>query len=569
MSKSTYDVLSTVLDALPIGFVEVHGDTILAMNRVARSLFGGRYDSLAQLEQENALMVSMITTEPNNGNRWVNIDGAIYYRDQLPSDEGKVTLLVPVAYMDLRNPELQELRQKYEDFLEIFHNCYDGIYVADGRGKTLWLNEGFERAYGVSRDQFIGQDARELERRGYAKPLITWRVISTGKRITVVHKTNTGKSVLATGIPLFDESGKVRKVIVNSRDMTELHQLREQLNQAEKNIARYESELERLRRESGTVQIDGFVWKSDKMRYVLHLAQRLAKVDTALLITGESGVGKEVIAKLVHNESDRKEGRLIKINCGAIPEQLLESELFGYEKGAFTGSNKQGKPGLLELADKGTLFLDEIGEMPLDLQVKLLQVLQDKTFTRVGGTITVHVDFRVIAATNRDLEELVRARTFREDLFYRLSVVPLKVPPLRERQEDVVPLLEHFLAEFNKRHHFSKRFSEGVMQQLLEHSWPGNVRELRNLVERLVVISPTDIIGTNSLPEKLAPGFSEDFSAGLDFQAAVAAYERKLARAAIDKYGSISEAAKNLAISESTVKRKLRMDAEASDLNAD
>lgn len=556
MGKSAGSGCSIVLDALPIGVVEVHGDTILTMNRVARSLLGGRYDSLTELTQDNPLMANTITAEPGSGNRWINIDGAIYYRDRLLSDEGKVTLLVPAAYMDLRNPELQELRQKYEDFLEIFHNCYDGIYVADGKGKTLWLNEGFERAYGVSRDQFIGLDARELERQGYAKPLITWRVISTGKRITVVHKTNTGKSVLATGIPLFDESGKVRKVIVNSRDMTELHQLREQLNRAEKNIALYESQLEELRRESGTVRVDGFVWKSDKMRHVLNLAQRLAKVDTALLITGESGVGKEVIAKLVHHESDRKEGRLIKINCGAIPEQLIESELFGYEKGAFTGSNKQGKPGLLELADKGTLFLDEIGEMPLDLQVKLLQVLQDKSFTRVGGTNTIHVDFRIIAATNRDLEELVRLRSFREDLYYRLSVVPLKVPPLRERQEDVVPLLEHFLAEFNERHRFSKRFSEAVMQQLVEHSWPGNVRELRNLVERLVVISPTDIIGTSSLPDKLAPEFSGALSAGLDFQAAVAAYERKLAQAAIAKYGSISEAAKNLVISESTIKRK-------------
>lgn len=558
MSAATDVGSESVLEALPIGLIEVHGDSILSMNRVARGLFGGRYHSVTELGQDNPLALVAVTAEPRTGQRWINIDGAIYYRDQVETERGKATLLVPASYMDLRNPELQELRQRYGDFLEIFDNCYDGIYVADGKGKTLWLNSGFERAYGVSRDQFIGKDARELERQGYAKPLITWKVISTGNRITVVHRTSTGKRVLATGIPLFDENRKVRKVIVNSRDMTELHQLREQLNEAEKSIARYESELERFRRESGTAGMAGLVFKSDRMRSIVELAQRLAKVDTAVLVTGESGVGKEVVAKLIHEGSDRKEGRLVKINCGAIPEQLLESELFGYEKGAFTGSNRQRKPGLLEVAQKGTLFLDEIGEMPLDLQVKLLQVLQDKAFTRVGGTEVVHVDFRVVAATNRDLEELIQTRRFREDLYYRLSVVPLKVPPLRDRPEDVLPLLEHFLAEFNERHQLAKRFSEAVLQRLLEYHWPGNVRELRNLVERMVVISQRDVIGISSLPEKLSTRIHPEFGAGLDFQEAVAAYERKLAQAAVEKYGNVSDAARKIGISESTIKRKLR-----------
>nr|ABB05517.1 dehalogenase regulator protein [Rhizobium sp. RC1] len=548
----------SALEALPMAVLEIHGDTILTMNRAARALFGGRYGSVAELARDNPSGVVTLTadtarTATVGKYRWCHL---------LPRSHefraGVVTLLVPAAYMDLRNPEVQELRQKYEDFLEIFSNCYDGIYVADGTGKTLWLNEGFERAYGLSRDHFIGRDARELERLGYAKPLITWKVISTGKRITVTHKTRTGKSVLATGVPLFNKHGKVRKVIVNSRDMTELFQLREQLDQAEKDLARYESELERLRLERKVASVDGFVWESDEMLKVLRLAQRLAKVDTTLLITGESGVGKEAIAQLIHRESDPRGRRFIKINCGAIPGELLESELFGYERGAFTGSSRQGKLGLLELADKGTLFLDEIGEMPLDLQVKLLQVLQDKSFTRVGGTDTIHVDFRVVTATNKDLESLVSSRTFREDLYYRLSVVPLKVPPLRDRQEDVVPLLDHFLAEFNDRYNFTKRFSEKVMQRLLEHTWPGNVRELRNLVERLVVTAPAEVIDLSSLPDKLAPSFAEDIPENFDFQAAVAAYERKLVQAATMKYGTLREAAKNLGVSESTIKRKLR-----------
>jgi len=240
-----------------------------------------------------------------------------------------------------------------------------------------------------------------------------------------------------------------------------------------------------------------------------------------VLISGESGVGKEVLARQIHKESQRSQGPLIKINCGAIPRELLESELFGYEGAAFTGALKQGKVGLIETANHGTLFLDEIGELPMNLQVKLLQTLQDHTVVRVGGTRVIHVDLRVIAATNRDLQVMVDNNQFRSDLYYRLNVVPLSVPPLRLRKEDILPLTEHALDELNASYRFNKRFSERALKSLLTYEWPGNVRELRNIVERLVVTTPTDLIDVIDLPEYLIAPVDQAFADPLEYRAKV------------------------------------------------
>jgi transcriptional regulator with PAS, ATPase and Fis domain len=246
------------------------------------------------------------------------------------------------------------------------------------------------------------------------------------------------------------------------------------------------------------------------------------------------------------------------MNCGAIPAELLESELFGYERGAFSGARKEGKAGLFEAAHGGTLFLDEIGEMPAPLQVKLLQVLQDRAFTRLGSTRTVNVDFRLIAATNRDLRAMVRERTFREDLFYRLSVVPIDIPPLRERPEDVVPLTHRFLQEINERYGFARRFSGAVMDRLLRYAWPGNVRELRNIIERLAVTACEDEIGLETLPSDLFVEDMRDAPSNQPLKAAVRSHEVETVRAAVERFGSIGRAAAHLGVSESTVKRRLR-----------
>jgi PAS domain S-box-containing protein len=546
-----------ILDRLPIGVMSVRNGAIAFMNYTLRSLFAGAFASLVELAEAFPGTAGLADALERGEPVWISIGDAVFYVDVTGrGQDADIVVFVPLHYIDPKDPQLRELRELYTDFQEIFHNCFDGIYVADGSGRSLWLNEGFERAYGLQARDFVGRDARELERLGYIKPLITWKVITTKQRQSVVQRTKAGKSVLATGIPLFDERGNVRKVIINSRDLTELVALQQQLSEAEADLARARSELAQLRLETG--RVDRVTWSSAAMQAVVDLGLRLARVDTTLLIQGESGVGKDVIARLIHTEGTRQDGPFVKINCGAIPTELLESELFGYESGAFTGARKEGKAGLFEAAHGGTLFLDEIGEMPAPLQVKLLQVLEDRTITRLGSTRTVKVDLRLIAATNRDLKSMVRERTFREDLFYRLSVAPIDIPPLRERPEDIAPLIQRFLQEINERYGFARRISGAVMDRLLRHTWPGNVRELRNVVERLAVIAREDEIGLETLPSDLLAENARHAPSNKPLKAAARNHEVETVQATVERLGSIGRAAAHLGVSESTVKRRLR-----------
>jgi PAS domain S-box-containing protein len=439
--------------------------------------------------------------------------------------------------------ELERVRQACKDFEEIFRNSFDGIFVADGDGVTLFVNEGCERNYGVKADDMVGHHVSEFE-----------SVVEQRQRVTTTQQTHHGKTIMVTGIPLFDEQGKVRRVIINSRDMTELLNLQQDLEVTKEALRRVDGEVEALRKQ--LLRFDGIVLQSSAMQRLAELAVRVAKVDTTVLITGESGVGKEVITRLIHNESPRASGPFIKINCGALPRELLESELFGYEGGAFTGAQRQGKHGLIELAAGGTLFLDEVGEIPLDLQVKLLTVLQDRVLVRLGSTKSIPVDVRIIAATNRDLKEMVAQRTFRNDLYYRLNVVPLCVPALSQRSEDVLPLVQQFVAEFNKQHGLNKRLSARVLGRLHDHSWPGNVRELRNLVERLVVTSPGELVSIGEL-EDVLPSDPPRQPSGT-FKERLTRFERDLIAEAMREHGSTRGVAAALGLSQSSVVRKLR-----------
>lgn len=451
--------------------------------------------------------------------------------------------------------ELEQVQETCRDFEEILRNSFDGIFVADGDGMTLFVNEGCERNYGVAAADLVGHHVSEFEKKGWIRPVIAVKVAKLKKRVTTTQQTHEGKTIMVTGIPLFDAESRVRRVIINSRDMTELITLQQDLALAEETLRRVDSEIEALR--SQVLRIDGVVLQSPAMQRVAELAVRVAKVSSTVLITGESGVGKEVVTRLIHNESPRAGGPFIKINCGALPRDLLESELFGYEGGAFTGAQRQGKHGLIELAGGGTLFLDEIGEVPLDLQVKLLTVLQDRAVTRVGGTRAIPVDVRVVAATNRDLKEMVAQRSFRSDLYYRLNVVPIHVPPLLERREDILPLIHHFTSEFCRQYGLERRITERVLRRLHHYHWPGNVRELRNVVERLVVMSPLPLIGPPDLDGVLPADAGRAGGPGT-FRERLERFERTLVQEAIKVHGSTRSAAMALGISQSSVVRKLR-----------
>ena len=281
-------------------------------------------------------------------------------------------------------------------------------------------------------------------------------------------------------------------------------------------------------------------------------------VDSTVLIVGESGVGKTLLAQKIHERSARKHEKLYKLNCGAIPESLIESELFGYEEGSFSGARKGGKKGILEQAHKGTLFLDEIGELPLHLQVKLLHILQDRTFQRIGGTRDIVVDVRIIAATNKDLGQMVKEKRFREDLYYRLHVLPIEIPPLRARKEDIYPLIIFFLNKFNQKYNSSYELDPRTISILLDYAWPGNIRELENVIERLIVTADSQVITPELLPTNLFTEQNSKQVKEMSLKDCLEEREKEIILTMYAKYKSSYKVAEILKISQSSANRKIR-----------
>ncbi|MGB9826822.1 MAG: sigma-54 interaction domain-containing protein, partial [Desulfofundulus sp.] len=337
--------------------------------------------------------------------------------------------------------------------------------------------------------------------------------------------------------------------------------LKQRLEDTEQLVDNYRRLVMYLRQEK--LENTEIIAVSPQMKQVLDLVDRVAQVDSTILITGESGVGKGVIASRIHKLSKRDKGPFITINCGAIPENLLESELFGYEPGAFTGARREGKKGLIEMGDGGTVFLDEVADLPLNLQVKLLQVIQEKRLMRVGGNQQIGVNVRFIAATNRDIQKMVREGLFREDLYYRLNVVPVTIPPLRYRKEDIVPLIEHFVNKFNLKYDMNKHFSPEAMDRLLTYHWPGNVRELENLVERLMVTTDINVIEPVHIPDYIINSSGElpgkVYVLGIcPLKQAVDEVERQLIMLASQRCKTTYEMASALQVNQSTIVRKIQ-----------
>lgn len=450
--------------------------------------------------------------------------------------------------------QLQYYKDLQEEYNAILESSYDGIFIADGEGVVLRLNEACERIDEVKAEDVVGRHLQELVNAGIYSESVTLKVLESKKRVTILQKTKSGKEILATGTPIF-KNGKIFRVVVNSRDITELNNLKNDLHQACEKTEILESELSLLRSES--IKTDEFVSRNHKMHKIYSLAVRVAGVDSTILIQGETGVGKEVITKFIHRNSKRKNGPFIKIDCSSIPENLLESELFGYEKGSFTGANKQGKVGLIELANGGTLFLDEIGELPQFLQAKLLRFIQDRVIVRIGGERPIPVDIRIIAATNKDLKTMVEQKLFREDLYYRLNVIPIFIPPLRQRPEDIQPLVTFFLDKFNNKYGYKKKIRPEALRYLIEYDWPGNVRELENLIERLVVTTSSDTIEVEDLPSTII-NYKIAVNCDLSLEESIANFEKQLILNVLRNSKSTFEMADKLKIDVSTVRRKLK-----------
>ncbi|HBG2861499.1 TPA: sigma 54-interacting transcriptional regulator, partial [Clostridioides difficile] len=371
----------------------------------------------------------------------------------------------------------------YQKILEASH---DEICVSDDKGIIIYCNKAFEENYGLKKEDILGKNVSFLEDSGYSTKSPIPIVLKTKTKFSLEQDTQTGKKLIITATPIFDENGNLEFTVENCRDITELNNIKNKLEDTKKQVKKYKSEVETLYRTAlrieDTVIMDGIV-----MRPIINTVNHVSKTDVSVLLLGESGTGKSSLARYIHHNSNRSNGPFITINCATISPQLLESELFGYTSGAFTGASTKGKVGLVELANGGTLFLDEIGDIPQNLQAKFLQLIQDRTFTPVGSLKNKKVDIRIISATNVDLVSKVKEKKFREDLYYRLNVIEIKLPPLRERRDNLVEIIKYYFNRYSSDFNLNKTISKEAMDAIANYRFPGNIRELQNIIQKILL----------------------------------------------------------------------------------
>jgi len=461
------------------------------------------------------------------------------------------------VYEELAN-DLFKTQSYLEEIEAIIESSYDGIYVTDGDANTIRVNSAYQKITGINASEVIGKNMRDLVAEGYYDESVSLKVLETQNVVTIRQTLKTGKEILVTGNPIYDNKGTIKMIVTNVRDMTDLVDLNRKLEDSLGLTSAYREKLQELQRSS--LRQSDLITVSEPMIHIYDLVERVSKTDATVLIYGETGVGKDRVAEEIHDKSNRSEsGIFVKINCGAIPETLLESELFGYDKGAFTGAKKEGKAGLFEVAHGGTLFLDEVESMPMILQSKLLRVLQNFEITRVGGTVPKKVDVRLVCASNQDLRDLIKRKEFRSDLYYRLNVVPIYIPPLRERRDDIPYLVNLFLRQFNQKHGKNKVMNRDAFELLLKYSWPGNVREVANVVERLVVVTPDHVINVHHLPLELCQRSRHETPiTKIKLKEHLERVERTIIEDAVKLYGSARKAAPHLGVDASTLTRKLK-----------
>ena len=433
----------------------------------------------------------------------------------------------------------------------------DDMMLSNASGTILQVSETYEKNFGFAHGSIVGKSAFDLEADGTFSPCITAEIIRTKKKITTTQTINhTHTNVMTVGIPLFDREGNLKyAVCFNTVSMEQINAIHRNFLQMQDSLTQYSQEIAELRTRNTATSL---VWKSRSMQRLWTLMQNTANTSANILITGETGVGKSAVAKTIHAMSDRADKPFIEVNCAVLHENLIESELFGYEKGAFTGASSTGKIGKIELANGGTLFLDEIGELPFHIQSKLLQLIQEKPIERVSGTRRIELDIRLIVATNRNLEEEVHRGLFRSDLFYRLNVIRLHIPPLRQRPEDILPLAHRFLTRFCEEYHKDLTLSPRLLSVLEQCPWPGNVRQLENMMERLVICAQDPVVDIGVLSSEQMDGAPLPRSIeGGTLAQQMEAFEGHIIREAYAQYGTTVAVAKALGISQPTAARKI------------
>ncbi|MGH1141906.1 sigma 54-interacting transcriptional regulator [Bacillus pseudomycoides] len=569
--NKSVDLLKIILTSIPMGIFVVDREKKIVncnesglkmikstpekvMNAPAEQIFNGEHINNVFATGKTILNQLQITNEM----------GVLVDYSPIPSFdqriEGMVIIVQDLPMVEDMAMEIEYIKDLNKDLHAILSSIYDEILVVNHKGELIRYSETvINDFWGRDLKDLLGKNLLDLEKKGLFSPSVTRLVLEQQKKVSIVQETKKGRKILAVGNPVFNENGELHRIIIASRDITEATRLKTELHEIKKISEQYKKELDSFKNKDRFLK--KLIYCSPKMEQIITQAKKIADFSSNVLISGESGVGKEVIAQAIHQLGNRSSKPFLKLNCGAIPETLLESELFGYTKGAFTGADKNGKEGYFKRADQGILFLDEIGEMPLHLQVKLLRVLQEQEVIPIGSTIPTKINVQIISATNKRLEKMVEAGTFREDLFYRLNVIPLQVPPLRERMEDVPLLAFHFLQELNEKYNKNYHLTPDALNLLEFYSWPGNVRELQNMIERLVVSADDSVIDAEFVSKFLNPGY--DFKKSkpvitrvLPLQEALHSVEEQLILLAMKQYKTTTKAAKALGISQSSVSRK-------------
>lgn len=446
------------------------------------------------------------------------------------------------------------MKNAYTLLKQILEHSFDEIFITDEKGNIVYTRESREKLFGVPHEKMIGQNVFQLEKEGIFSPSVIVNVLKSIKEETLIQETKNHRKLIISGYPVFNENNKLIGAVSFSRDITEVEYLKRENKQVAEAIEQYRKEIAELRKQKS----QPFYLKNSKMEKVIDLVSKVAGLGITVLLEGESGVGKNYIANLIHQMSPRKTEPFIEINCGAIPESLIESELFGYEDGAFTGAKKGGKKGYFESAGEGTLLLDEIGELPMNLQVKLLSVLQNESFMRVGGSKNIKMKCRIICATNQDLEEMVHNKQFREDLYYRINVVKVTIPPLRERREEIIPLTYEITEEFNKKYGMDKQFSPRMASWISQQDWPGNVRELRNFIEKTIITTDDKEIDIESVEDLIDRDSFLGTKKDMTLNEYLESVEKEFIVQMFEKYPSSIKLSKKLGISQSTANRKIQ-----------
>ncbi|WP_088013207.1 sigma 54-interacting transcriptional regulator [Gottfriedia acidiceleris] len=580
--NKSVDLLKSILTSIPMGTFVVDKNKVIincndaglkmikstsekVINTKAETIF-----SSEQIENVFATGKTILNQLQINDDMGVLVDYSPIFVDN--EVEGVVIVVQDLPMVEEMASEIEYVKDLNKDLNAILSSIYDEILVVNHKGELIRYSENIIPGFwNVDLKELLGKSILEFGNQGLFTPSVTKLVLEKKKKVSIVQETMNGRKVLAVGNPVFDEKMEIERIIIASRDITETSRLKTELKEMKKISEQYKKELEDIKSKDSFVK--KLIYCSPKMEQIINQAKKIADFSSTVLLHGESGVGKEVIAQAIHQLGNRSSKPFLKLNCGAIPENLLESELFGYIKGAFTGAD-QNKDGYFKQADEGVLFLDEIGEMPLHLQVKLLRVLQEQEVIPVGSTKPIKVNVQIIAATNKRLEKMVEERTFREDLYYRLNVIPLNIPPLRERIEDISLLAFHFLQQLNEKYNKSFHLTPDAINVLEFYSWPGNVRELQNIIERLVVSAEDQIINAEDVNQFLPNSY--DFNKSkpvinkvIPLQEAIDYVEEQLIVLAMKQYKTTTKAAQVLGISQSSVSRKYQKIMNEKNMNSD